>query len=44
VALLLFRLEPTPPLVSVLVLVVIAGAFLALACWIFRTRQYLYED
>jgi len=44
VALLLFRLEPTPPLVAVLMLAAIAGAFLALACWVFRTKEYLYEE
>jgi ABC-type transport system involved in multi-copper enzyme maturation permease subunit len=42
--LLLFRLEPTSPLVAVLMLAVIAGAFLALACWVFRMKEYLYEE
>jgi ABC-type transport system involved in multi-copper enzyme maturation permease subunit len=44
VALLLFRLEPTAPLVAVLALVAIAAAFLALACGLFRTKEYLSED
>jgi ABC-2 type transport system permease protein len=44
VALLLFRLEPTRPLMAVLALAAIAGAFLALACWLFRKKEYLYED
>jgi hypothetical protein len=25
-------------------LIVIAAAFLALACWLFRMREYLFED
>ena len=44
VALLLFRLEPTPPLGAGLMLAAIAGVFLALACWIFRAKEYLYEE
>jgi uncharacterized membrane protein (DUF106 family) len=44
VALLLFRLEPTSPAFAVLMLAVIAGVFLALACWVFRTKEYLYEE
>jgi ABC-type transport system involved in multi-copper enzyme maturation permease subunit len=44
VALLLFRLEPTAPLAAVLMLAVITAALLALACWIFRTKEYLTED
>jgi ABC-type transport system involved in multi-copper enzyme maturation permease subunit len=44
VALLLFRLEPTPPLAAGLILAVIAGVFLALACWLFRTKEYLPEE
>jgi ABC-type transport system involved in multi-copper enzyme maturation permease subunit len=42
--LLLFRLEPTSPLAAVLTLAVIAGAFLVLACWAFRMKEYLYEE
>jgi hypothetical protein len=44
VALLLFRLEPTSPALAVLMLAVVAGVFLALACWVFRTKEYLYEE
>jgi ABC-2 type transport system permease protein len=44
VALLLFRLEPTKPLAAVLILGAVTAAFLALACWLFRTKEYLYED
>ncbi len=44
VALLLFRLEPTAPLLAVLALVAIAAVFLALACGLFRTKEYLSED
>ncbi len=44
VALLLFRLEPTKPLVAVLALAVITAALLALACWAFRIKEYLYEE
>lgn len=43
-ALLLFKLEPTAPGVAVLMLAVIAGVLLALACWFFRTKEYLYEE
>jgi len=43
-SMLLFRLEPTEPAVAVLTLVVIAAAFLALACWLFRTKEYLFEE
>ncbi len=44
VALLLFRLEPTPPLLAVLALAAIAAVFLALTCWLFRVKEYLPED
>jgi ABC-type transport system involved in multi-copper enzyme maturation permease subunit len=44
IALLLFRLEPTKPLVAVLALAVITAALLALACWIFGMKEYLYEE
>lgn len=42
--LLLFRLEPTSPALAVLVLAAIAGVFLALACLLFRMKEYLYEE
>jgi ABC-type transport system involved in multi-copper enzyme maturation permease subunit len=44
VALLLFRLEPTAPLLAVLALVGITAAFLALTCVIFRAKEHLSED
>jgi hypothetical protein len=44
VALLLFRLEPTAPLLAVLALVVITAAFLALTCGVFRAKEYPSED
>ena len=44
VALLLFRLEPTKSLVAVLALTAITAALLALACWFFRMKEYLYEE
>jgi ABC-type transport system involved in multi-copper enzyme maturation permease subunit len=44
VALLLFRLEPTPPPLAVVALVAIAAVFLALACGIFRAKEFLPED
>jgi len=44
VALLLFRLEPTKPGLAILALVLITAAFLALAAWLFRIKEYLYEE
>jgi ABC-type transport system involved in multi-copper enzyme maturation permease subunit len=44
VALLLFRLEPTKPLVAAAALAVITGALVLAACWVFRTKEYLYEE
>jgi ABC-type transport system involved in multi-copper enzyme maturation permease subunit len=44
VALLLFRLQPTRPWLAILALAVITAAFLALACWLFRMKEYLYEE
>jgi len=44
VALLLFRLEPTSPALAVLALLGITAAFLALACAIFRAKEYLTEN
>ena len=44
VALLLFRLEPTAPVLAVLALLGITAAFLALACGLFRAKEYLSED
>ncbi len=44
VALLLFRLEPTSPAAAVLALAAITGVLLALACVVFRAKEYLPED
>jgi ABC-type transport system involved in multi-copper enzyme maturation permease subunit len=44
VALLLFRLEPTAPLAAVIILAAIAAGFLALACWLFRRKEFLPEE
>jgi ABC-type transport system involved in multi-copper enzyme maturation permease subunit len=43
-ALLLFRLEPTRPVLAVLALAAITAAFLALTCWLFRAKEYVSED
>ena len=43
-SLLLFRLEPTSPVVAVITLGAVAAVFVALACWVFRAREYLYEE
>jgi len=43
-SMLLFRLEPTDPAVAVLTLVAIAAVFLGLACWLFREKEYLFEE
>jgi ABC-2 type transport system permease protein len=44
VALLLFRLEPTPPFLAAVALAAIAAVFLALACTVFRAKEFLPED
>jgi ABC-type Na+ efflux pump permease subunit len=44
VALLLFRLEPTAPVLAVFALVAITAVFLALACGLFRAKEFLTED
>ena len=41
---LMFRLEPTSPLLAILTLVLIAAAFLALACLLFSLKEYMFED
>jgi ABC-2 type transport system permease protein len=43
-SLLLFRLEPTEPAVAVITLILVATAFVALACWLFRMKEYLFEE
>ncbi len=44
VALLLFRLEPTSPALAVLALLAITAVFLALACAVFRAKEYVSGD
>jgi hypothetical protein len=44
VALLLFRLEPTAAVLAVFALVAITAVFLALACGLFRAKEFLTED
>ncbi len=41
---LLFRLEPTPPLVAVTTLFLLTVIFLGLACLIFSIKEYILED
>ncbi len=41
---LLFRLEPTAPAAAIVMLAVIAGGFLGLGCWLFRWKEYLFEE
>lgn len=43
-SILMFRLEPTAPPVAVLALVLIAAAFLGLACLAFSLKEYMPED
>lgn len=43
-AILLFRLEPTEPAAAILTLAALAVIFLALGCWLFRTKEYLFEE
>lgn len=43
-AFLLFRLEPTPPGIAVVVLLLITAVFLALACLIFSWQEYILQD
>lgn len=41
---LLFRLEPTPPLLSVVMLFLITAFFLGLACLVFSFKEYILEE
>jgi len=41
---LMFRLEPTPPLPSVVTLVLMTAAFLGLACLAFSWKDYILDD
>ncbi len=43
-SLLLFRLEPTPPVAAVLALAAVTGVFLALACVVFRWKEFSSEE
>ena len=43
-AFLLFRLEPTPPALAVLILFLVTAGFLALACVIFALQEYILQD
>jgi ABC-2 type transport system permease protein len=43
-AFLLFRLEPSPPALALLMLFLITGFFLTLACLLFSLREYIIED
>jgi len=43
-SILTFRLEPTSPAVSVLVLLLITAGFLGLACLFFSLKEYMFED
>jgi ABC-2 type transport system permease protein len=43
-AILLFRLEPTEPAAAILTLAAVAAVLLVLACWLFRTKEYLFEE
>jgi ABC-type transport system involved in multi-copper enzyme maturation permease subunit len=41
---LLFRLEPTPPYLAVIMLVLITAVFLGLACLMFHFKEYILEE
>jgi ABC-2 type transport system permease protein len=41
---LLFRLEPTPPFLAVVMLFLITGVFLGLACLMFHYKEYILEE
>jgi len=41
---LLFRLEPTPPLLAVIILFLITAVFLGLACLVFHFKEYILEE
>ncbi len=43
-AFLIFRLEPTSPLISVFMLFLITAVFLTLACLLFSYKEYILED
>jgi len=41
---LLFRLEPTSPGIAIIMLFLITGIFLGLACLFFSLKEYIFED
>jgi len=41
---LLFRLEPTPPALAILILFLVTAVFLTLACVIFSLQEYILQD
>jgi ABC-2 type transport system permease protein len=41
---LLFRLEPTSPAAAVAILLFLTALFLALACLIFSSKEYILQD
>jgi hypothetical protein len=43
-SILLFRLEPSSPAAATLTLVIVAAVFAVLACWLFRSKEYLFEE
>lgn len=43
-SILLFRLEPTPPEMAVLILILVSVVMLGLACGLFWWKEYLFED
>ena len=43
-SILLFQLEPTSAGTAILVLVLLTGVFLALACYVFSRKEYILED
>jgi len=43
-SLLMFRLEPTSPVLAVFVLLLITSGFLGLACLFFSLKEYMFED
>jgi hypothetical protein len=43
-AFLLFRLNPTPPALAVLILFLITASFLTIACVVFSWQEYILQD
>jgi ABC-2 type transport system permease protein len=40
----MFRLEPSPPLLAVFMILLITVVFLGLACVLFSWKEYIFED